>query len=176
MIIRLLLVSLGVAALGLCPATSFAGELPKEGTFSVTAAITLPPGSVKEWGTLNKGTARIFEGYLILMNDAGAGIFHKATGHCVGFGSDTEKKGATRNNGECVYTDADGDRIAIQFVQSQADEAAPMISKSTILGGTGKYDGIQGNYQSVSREPLKSGVEDAYYVIQHAKGSYKITR
>ena len=38
MIVKPLLVSLGVAALGLCPETSFAGELPKEGTFSITAA------------------------------------------------------------------------------------------------------------------------------------------
>ena len=175
MIKKLLLVSLGVAVLGLCPAISSAADLSKEGTFATTYTGALPPGSAKDWETLGKGTAGIFEGYLVVLNDAGEGFFHKTTGHCIGFGSDTAKKGADRNNGECIYMDSDGDKFVTQFVQERPDEKSPMKTKNIILGGTGKYEGIQGNYEFVG-EFLKSSVDNGYYFLSHAKGSYKITR
>lgn len=136
---KLLLVSLGLLWLGSCPAISSAADLPKEGTFATTYTIVLPPGSDRDWDTLGKGAAGIFESYLVVLNDAGEGFFHKTTGHCVGFGSDT--KGAERNNGECIYMDTDGDKFVTEFVQERPDEKSPRKGKSTIIGGTGKYPG-----------------------------------
>ncbi len=120
--------ALSLALFAAFGASALAGELPKKGTYSLTWVFSGPYEGL-EVGDQWAGIAHFA---LVVWNDAGEGVFHDMTGDCVGMGIDTHWQGY------CVFTDADGDKIFDHW--EDVDEQGTR----TLLGGTGKYEGIQG--------------------------------
>ena len=150
-----------LAALG---AGALAGELPKQGTYSLTWTFSGPYTAIEigedQWAWSSTSN-------LILWNDAGEGFGHDMSGICVGMGS--EEPGAPfTDSGYCSYVDADGDKLFDYWYETEAGKGT-----STWLGGTGKYAGAQGTdtYEFVLTPDAPEGTFNGY---GHTEGSYKL--
>lgn len=77
----------------------------------------------------------------ITFNDKRSGPLHGGPAICfyVFFESDN----GTKNKGYCAFGDADGDRIYTDWYGTQGADGGQGVNE--IVGGTGKYAGIQGN-------------------------------
>jgi hypothetical protein len=150
---------LGVA-LTLLPAGA-AEDLPKQGSFAVTYSAA---GTLTRTIDVADGTKVIAnEARMIATNDTGQGIFHNATGECLGV-----RAGDSRN-GYCVFTDKDGDK----FVEPWSIAPGAKKGTATLGPGTGKYKGIEGNleWEVVTSLPAASGT---YNFIGKKRGSYRL--
>ncbi len=88
----------------------------------------------------------------ITRNTEGKSWFDRMTEHCSGqyyWGDHNPAAG----NGTCLYVDADGDKVMVNWTIT-----APYDGTKQIVGGTGKYAGItgQGTYDGT---PLKAPAE-----------------
>lgn len=127
--------SIGVMYAGL---TASAADLPKSGTYSGHYGWTFT-GQVQELGPDRTVYAGVVPG--VMFNDAGAGFMHKARVDCTLFND--VNKGRAHANGTCVVTDADGDKI---FVEWKCEGVMPECpGTERFVGGTGKYTGISGD-------------------------------
>jgi hypothetical protein len=156
-----------------------AGDLPKEGTFTLTsyyndvwdAIETTPKHYTWTWETTGMHT-----------NDAGSGFGHKVAFHCIGSGGNTNAEGGLRNTGYCVHVDADGDRYETQVEDWQSRSGEPKLGEYTFVDGTGKYAGIHGK-ATLTFDPesgdclhfIKPSSHGSGLCINHAKGSYRLT-
>ena len=138
-------------------AGALAQELPKQGTYSTTWVFS-GPYTVIELGDQWAGMAHFA---LVVWNDAGEGVLHDMAGDCVGMGL------GTAWSGYCSYEDADGDKIFDHWID--VDEQGTR----TLLGGTGKYEGIQGTneYEFVYTPDAPEGTFNG---IGHETGSYTL--
>jgi hypothetical protein len=107
------------------------------------------------------------------LNDAGSGFLNRMTGHCIGGGANTNDDGGTKNVGQCILTDSDGDRVNVQIENGRERRGGNTTGTGTLVGGTGKYAGIQGHYD-YGLEPLKTVDRSMSTAIGHTMGSYKI--
>ncbi len=117
------------------PAT--AADLPKSGTYSGHYGWTFN-GQVQELGPDRTVYAGVLPG--VMFNDEGKGFMHKARVDCTLFND--VNKGQANAKGTCVVTDADGDKIFVEWHCAGAMPACP--GEETLVGGTGKYTGITG--------------------------------
>lgn len=74
-------------------------------------------------------------------NDKGSGPLHVGPATC--FYTFFAAEGGVKNKGFCAFGDADGDRIFTDWHGANAGEGTEGVNM--IVGGTGKYAGIQGN-------------------------------
>ncbi len=149
------------AGLLLCAAfggSALAGDLPKKGTYSSTWVFS-GPYTVIEVG--DNGWAGISHFALVVWNDAGEGVLHDMTGDCVGMGLEAEW------SGYCSWADADGDKIFDHW------KDVGERGTRTLLGGTGKYEGIQGTdeYEFVYTPDAPEGT---FHGHGRANGSYTL--
>jgi hypothetical protein len=77
----------------------------------------------------------------VMFNDKGKGFMHKARVDCTIFND--VNKGRANANGTCVVTDADGDKVFVEWKCTGVMPACPGTER--FVGGTGKYKGISGN-------------------------------
>jgi hypothetical protein len=75
-----------------------------------------------------------------MFNDAGKGFMHKARVDCTLFND--VNQGRANANGTCVVTDADGDKVFVEWKCAGVMPACP--GDERFVGGTGKYKGISG--------------------------------
>ena len=145
-------------------ASALAGELPKSGTYSTTWTFTGPYTAV-EIGEDQWAWSATFT--LIVWNNAGEGFFHDMSANCINMGSEAEDAPFT-DSGYCSYEDADGNKIFTYWYETEADKGT-----ATILGGTGKYAGIQGGdtYEYVYTPDAPEGTFNGY---GSAEGSYTL--
>lgn len=132
-----------------------AAELAKQGSFSNHDAWS---GVIE--GVLVVGEEQVVYNYTfngVVTNDAGEGVFHNSSSSCLGMGSTIG--GQTSNRGNCVHTDLDGDQIFDEW-QDEGTEAGASGS-GKLLGGTGKYAGIEGTYE-YERIELRAAAEGAF--------------
>ncbi len=145
-------------------ASALAGELPKQGTFSVTWTFSGPYTAIEigedQWAWSSTYT-------LIIWNDAGEGFFHDMSGICVNMGSE-EPEAPFPDSGYCNYEDADGDKLFEYYYQTEEGKGTAIQ-----LGGTGKYAGVQGSdtYEYVYTPDAPEGVFNGYGT---AEGSYTL--
>lgn len=118
-------------------ATGHAEELSKRGSFTLVFGWTVTSGdtiAVAEdhlvWGGVAPGSLR---------NEAGSGFLHGAAGTCT-FAGEFRKDVVTKNGGDCVATDRDGDKVAMAWKCT----TCPTAGEFEWTGGTGKYAGIKG--------------------------------
>jgi hypothetical protein len=129
--------TLAVAAVCLSSPAS-AADLPKSGTYSAHYGWTFS-GQVQELGANRTVYAGVVAG--VIFNDAGEGFLHKARVDCPIFND--VNQGRANANGSCMVTDADGDKIFMEWKCTGAMPACP--GDERFVGGTGKYNGISGS-------------------------------
>ena len=115
-----------------------AADLPKTGKYSGHFGWVFK-GDVQEMGTGRSVSAGMVNG--VMFNDAGKGFMHKARVDCALMND--VKQGHANASGTCVVTDADGDKIFVEWKCTGPMPACPGDEK--FVGGTGKYSGITGD-------------------------------
>jgi hypothetical protein len=150
-----------------------AADLPLEGTFATT--YTVVDVGNKELPASAKHEGFSGELHIIQQNDSGSGFFHRATGYCLFTGGITAQ-GALKSNGRCLYTDPEGDTFHTVWESKKDGKDSPQTTSGIFIDGTGKYVGIEGEFQNRIGF-LKSAVEGkADFGIGHTTGKYKIVR
>lgn len=116
-----------------CDATG-AQQLPKSGSINIHTGwkVTGEALEVAEKRMQGHGT-----GIGTSFNDKGSGPLHAGPATC--FYTFFAVEGGVKNKGYCAFGDADGDRIFTDW-HGEGTEGINMI-----VGGTGKYAGIQGS-------------------------------
>ncbi len=149
-----------VAALG---GGALAGELPKQGTYATEWTFNGPYTAIDlgadDWGWISRFTVTRW-------NTAGGDLYNNISADCIGMGG---SRGQMESSGYCVFTDDDGDNIYEYWYETE-----PGKGVGVTLGGTGKYEGLQGedNYEYVFTADSPEGT---FHGIGHDEGSYTIT-
>jgi hypothetical protein len=128
---------LGGFALVLFLATSAHAQLPKRGEYTSVFGWAFA-GKVME---IEKDHLWIYGDYSgTVFNDAGGGFLHQTAWVCSGSGHNV--KGVYKGAGDCVATDADGDKALAVW----KCEGGPRCDGDfQWTGGTGKFKGLRGN-------------------------------
>lgn len=132
-------------ALLLCSvfATSFnpglADPLPQAGTIAIHTGWKVSANVIEAGAKRLIGNASVSG---TSFNDAGRGALHGGPANCVA--TFYVADGVPRNKGFCAFGDADGDRFFTEWTGGPAKDGIGTEGVNTILGGTGKYAGIQG--------------------------------
>ena len=113
-------------------------QLAKRGTYAgvygwyVGAGETIPVSKDHVvWGGVSSGAFR---------NDANGGFLHAAIVKCT-FSGEWKADAGTRNGGDCVATDRDGDQISLVWKCTDCNNGRGEFQWTN---GTGKYAGIKG--------------------------------
>jgi hypothetical protein len=149
-----------------------AGELPKEGTFSVKIVADATYRALKAVTTGEERLQFNHEGHGVTLNDAGEGFLHDASFHAMGaFHTVNGVYDEAGDRGFFVLFDTDGDQVLLTYVSHGSLAATKATFK--LVGGTGKYNGITGGgewtWKSVT--PAAEGTFQGYI---SAKGHYKL--
>jgi hypothetical protein len=162
---------LGLSSLVVLTAVSTANaqSLPAEGPLSVTFTAT-QVGPMKPMPIGDGKELVLIDWPMTASNDAGNPILNKMGGRCQ-FSRiiDTATK-KSEQHGRCTYADNDGDQI---FEQCDAALGAQM--KCTLMGGTGKFNGLHADID-ITAAPLKSSYDGISQVMGQKKGTYKIVK
>jgi hypothetical protein len=130
------------------------------------------------------GTSKMFplgpdRGYLtwesfgVVVSDTGQGLFHGVTVRCAG--ANLGEKGSWEGEGYCAYTLKDGEKVflSIKFGGKLGMPMPPAQGTSKIIGGTGKYLGIEGRAEFTSYY-LRPSAEGIGQSINKGKMTYKL--
>lgn len=164
------LIGLSSVAILLATAASVqAQSIQPEGPVSVTFTATpipppkpMPVGAGREFDLLNQAMAAT--------NDAGNPVLHNMGGRCQFSRLRDAAAKTVELHGFCTYVDKDGDQTF-----EQCDFLPGQPSTCKIIGGTGKFEGLQAEL-IITVEPLKSNFEGITQVIGHKKGTYKFAK
>jgi len=131
----------------------------------------LPLGPVGAYGP-DRGYAT-WESFGVIVSDTGEGLFHNATIRCTGV--NFWEKGGFENEGYCAYTLKDGEKVFLKanFGGKLGMPMPPAQGTAKMIGGTGKYVGIEGRteYTSYFLRPSAEGIMQSY---NKAKIIYKL--
>jgi hypothetical protein len=154
--------------------TVMAGDLPKEGPFSLTIYGMWTGKAI----VVGERLHCIYDGMGIVVNDEGKGFLNDVAFYTLGqmHGAKGIKES---ENGVFEYSDADGDKILATY------EWKGVLFKSSegpfkFVGGTGKYAGITGGGESTWRptvqrkEEMYPGITNPNPGVLRAKGHYKL--
>ena len=145
-----------------------AEEMAREGSATIRAywvvtLTALPMG--KELVQMN------YDGYGVVVSDTGKGLLHNATAKVVG-GMLISKGAYENDSGLVIYTRPDGEKIFATFKGSgQMGKSAK--GTGTIVGGTGKFEGITGTVD-YNRYQLRPPTEEVGASIMVAKETWKL--
>ncbi len=80
---------------------------------------------------------------------------------CSGLGRTV--KGATAHSGNCVYADADGDKLFTEW-QDRGTAGVGARGSGPLIGDTGKFAGIVGSteYERIEVRPVTQGIFQGY--------------
>jgi hypothetical protein len=134
-----------VLSLG-CVAPVFAQELPSEGKFSITyTAVNPAPSKAVSVGDRD---LTVSSSIMTGVNDAGSGLLHNMAGRC-NFMTETDKVAKTiQTRGFCNYADRAGDQVFEEFAtDGPVTLGGPILLKGKWLGGTGKFEGLSGEFE-----------------------------
>ena len=153
-----------VAMIAAASATSvtWAQALPKQG--HIEATYTAAGADVRNISVSGDDAVYLFESTLLMTNNNKSPLMQNVTARCVeaGFSAGTA-------TGYCVYADKDGDK----FVEAFTYQGGSTTGKGTLGSGTGKYKGIEGQFdwQQVQALPSDKGT---YNYVGKKTGSYRI--
>jgi hypothetical protein len=115
----------------------------------------------------------IYEGLMTASNADGGGLFHNLTGRCLGWFTVDVAAASFERHGRCAYTDPDGDTIWEEFVFAPQPLAPVRIALGRWTGGTGKSEGIRGEFESRVRGLRPAAAGFGHY-IGTKQGSYRV--
>lgn len=153
---------LGMALFTAFGAGAVAAELPKTGPISVTFTCS---GTYKVVEVGKDRWASTYDFTEVQMNADPKDPFPNMSGDCLGMAM------GRKESGYCTRTDADGDKI-FEHWEGENFEAGGGKGTAKYLGGTGKYAGIEAQYEyDYMSLPAK---EPAFHCLGTSKGSYKL--
>jgi hypothetical protein len=129
-----------------CLAPAFAEEFPSEAKFSITyTAVNPAPSKAVSVGDRDVIVSSII---MTAVNDEGNPLLNNMAGRC-NFMSETNKTAKTiEAHGFCNYADKAGDQVFEEFMTNgPAKLGTPLIYKGKWLGGTGKFEGLSGEFE-----------------------------
>jgi len=145
------------------------GEMAKEGEISGTNTYA----GTHKIIPLDKGNfVFTYENWGVRVSDSGEGPFHGMSTHNVGVMS--FENGVGRLRGYVFNMDKDGDQMVMELTEEGVKlEPGPISGTAKIIGGTGKFKGIEGSleYTRRSMKPVEKGTHQA---ISRGKGTWKI--
>ena len=147
--------------------TETEAQIPKEGASSMTFYYSAT------FKALPMGQERVqmtYENMGIIVGDSSDILLHNTSVRCLGALHGV--KGDFNNNGFCVGTRPDGDKVFWTY-QSTGKLGAGGKGTSTIVGGTGKLTGIQGSSEYTDF-PLRPAAEGTFQGYSRIKGQYKL--
>jgi hypothetical protein len=156
-----------------CVTPVFTQELPSEGKFSITyTAVNPAPSKAVSVGDRD---VTVSSSIMTGVNDAGSGLLHNMAGRC-NFMTETNKVAKTiQTRGFCNYADRAGDQVFEEFAtDGPVTLGSPIAFKGTWLGGTGKFEGLSGEFEIRPAAVLVSDV-----LVQGAgkkTGTYQIKK
>ncbi len=147
--------------------TEAKAQIPKEGITSETWAYS---GTLKALPIGQERVQMTYDSMGVVIGDTSEDLFHNASFRCIG--ALHAVKGEYNNSGSCVCTRPDGDQIFVTY-KSVGKLGNGAKGASTIVGGTGKLTGIQGNSE-YTEFFLRPAAEGTYQVFLRGKGKYKL--
>jgi hypothetical protein len=150
-----------------------AEELPSEAKFSITytAVNPTPQKSV----SLGDRDIVVASSIMTGVNDAGSGLLHNMAGRCNAMTEITKSSKTYEVHGYCNYADKAGDQVFEEFMtNSPATLGAPTVIKGKWLGGTGKFEGLSGEFE-IHPSPILSS-ETLVQASGKKIGTYQIMK
>ena len=154
--------------LSIC-AVSVAAEMAKEGTLSGTVTYA---GAHKIIPLDKQNFVLVYENMGVRVSDTGKGPFHGMS--TLNVGVMYFENGVGRLRGYIFNTDKDGDKVIMELTEEASRLGGkPTSGTAKIIGGTGKFKGIQGEMEYTRRnmKPAKKGTHQA---ISKMSGTWKI--
>jgi hypothetical protein len=143
-------------------------QVPKEGTFSDTWAFT---GTFKALPMGQERLQMTYEVIGVIIGDTSEDIFHNASFRCLG-ALHAVKGEFNDDSGFCVCTRLDGDHMFSTY-KATGKVGVRAMGTQTIVGGTGKLAGIQGNIE-FTRFGVRRAAEGTFQGYEKGKGQYKL--
>jgi hypothetical protein len=144
-------------------------EMAKEGLLSGTNTYA---GTYKVIALDKKNYVFTYENRGVRVSDSREGPFHGMSTHNVGVFC--YENGVGRLKGYLFNLDKDGDKVVMELTEEGITlEPGPKSGTAKIIGGTGKFKGIEGNleYTRRSMKPIEKGT---FQSISRGKGTWKI--
>ena len=144
-------------------------EMEKEGTFAGTNTYA---GTHKTIALDKEHFVITYENFGVRVSDSKEGPFHDMSTHNIGV--IYFENGVGRLRGYIFSTDKDGDKVVIELTED-ASQLAPKPTNGTgkIIGGTGKFKGIQGSME-YTRMNMRPAAEGTHQAISRYSGTWKI--
>jgi hypothetical protein len=143
-------------------------QIPKEGTISDTWAFT---GTFKALPMGKERLQMTYEVMGVIIGDTNEDLLNNASFRCLG-SLHAVKGEFNDDSGFCVCTRLDGDQIFLTYKATGKVGASAKVT-DTIVGGTGKLAGIQGNSE-LTRFGLRRAAEGTFQGTEKGKGQYKL--
>ena len=145
------------------------GEMAKEGLLSGTNTYA---GTHKMIALDKERFILVYENMGVRASDNGESPFHGMSTRNQGIMY--FEKGVGRLRGYLISIDKDGDKIITELTEENSQLGGPPTSGTgKIIGGTGKFKGIQGEYE-YTRQNLRPIAEGTHQAVSKFKGTYKI--
>ena len=145
------------------------GEMAKEGLLSGTNTYA---GTHKMIALDKERFILVYENMGVRASDNGESPFHGMSTRNQGIMY--FEKGVGRLKGYLISIDKDGDKIITELTEENSQLGGPPTSGTgKIIGGTGKFKGIQGEYE-YTRQNLRPIAEGTHQAVSKFKGTYKI--
>jgi hypothetical protein len=156
-----------------CFTPAVAQELPSEGKFSITWTLVNPTPS--KTVSVGDQDVAVSSAIMTAVNDSGSGLLHNMAGRC-NYITITNKIAKTfENHGFCSYADKAGDEVFEEFMTNGPTKLGqPVVNKGKWIGGTGKFEGLSGEFEI---RPTPVLISETLVQISGTKiGTYRITR
>ena len=165
---KLIIVSISAFCFSVAVGLVANAQMPKEGTFSGTNSYA-GTGKVIP---LDKDRLVIFyENMGTQVEDSGQGPLHGMSTHNTGI--QYIEKGVGKTRAYMTWMDKDGDKILWELTEDASQLGGPSSGTGKIMGGTGKFTGIQGSME-YTRRNMRPVVDGTHQAIAKDKGSWKI--
>jgi hypothetical protein len=169
--LRLMQVSAGVLSLACFVATGHAQDMPKEGKFSATFTTVNPnPPKPVSLGDRDIGVASFI---ITVVNDTETVFLNAMGGHCNVLVDHNKTAKTFDTQGYCNIANRGGDQVYLGFKTASPIQLGTTVPlKGQILGGTGKFAGVTGEYD-IRRSPVLAS-EDLVIAAGKMVGTYAI--
>ena len=144
-------------------------EMAKEGTISGTVTYA---GTYKTIPLDKENYVIAYENFGVRVSDSKEGPFHGMSIHNIGIMY--YENGVGRLRGYIFNIDKDGDKVIMELTEEASQSSPkPTSGKGKIIGGTGKFKGIQGSIE-YTRKSVRPAAKGTYQSISRGTGTWKI--
>ena len=130
-------------------------RLPREGATTYTAYFTSHIVAKQALGTIDNSSIREVLG--VTRNTDGKPYFEGMSVRCLLYVQTVS--GKVSGQGNCVEIDTDGDKVFSTFDYT--------VKQHTLIGGTGKYEGITGNASFIFKAIQAPGADEGAAIVDH---------